>query len=439
MLDQWGKPFFTIPAIPFSLLGIQGLYFFNIACILLSGWLLYATARKLGMRLPWMAAAFFLFQPVVFGNVISGLTEPVNALALSYVFYLFAGQRYTSGTIVASLLPYFRSEGFVLLVAVLIFLLARKKWKQIPFLITGTILFVLITGIATGNWTAVIDQNPYLKFESGGQFDPGHGDLLHYVHNYQGITGLVISFLMLAAFILLAAHVVYLLRRRTPEEKSRFAFWLLAPVYLSFFLAHSFLWWTGSMGSHGLIRVFLVVAPAASLLALYAFDKFLGIELAFVNKILPIALLTYAVVLCYAGNRFPYPWHNEPVIREYPAQANIDKALQFIRDHHLDGKPVVHQLPSVSAQNGWDPWGKEETYELWSLDKRPGKDWLPDSCIVLWDGWHAVRDTPMPLDTMKSLPEYAEIAHFPHEDSIYEVRLFLKSKAGSTRQVPVAD
>lgn len=430
MLDQWGKPFFTIPAIPFSLFGIQGLYCFNIACTLTSGWLLYATARKLGMRIPWMAAALFVFQPVVFGNVISGLTEPVNALALSFVFYLFAGQRYTAGTVVASLLPYFRSEGFVILAAVMVFLIARRKWKQLPFLLSGSVLFILITGIATGSWTAVIDQNPYLKFESKGEFDPGHGNFLHYVNNYQNITGLVVSVLMLAAFVWLAAHIIYLLKRRTPEEKSRFSFWLLAPVFLSFFLAHSYIWWSGSMGSHGLTRVFYVVAPAAALLALYALDKFMAFELVYINKILPVGLILYSIILCYTGNRFPFPWSAEPAIPAYPAQENIDKALNFLKAQHLDNKPVVHQMPSISAQNGWDPWGKEDAYELWSLDTRPGKDWLPDSCVVLWDGWHAVRDKPLPLDSMKNLKQYKEIARFPHKDSIYEVRLFLKSKTG---------
>ncbi|MFN5251442.1 MAG: hypothetical protein ACK5DE_10360, partial [Bacteroidota bacterium] len=50
MLDQWGKPLFTIPAIPFSYFGIQGLYVFNVTCVLGTAWLVYLTARRMGMR-----------------------------------------------------------------------------------------------------------------------------------------------------------------------------------------------------------------------------------------------------------------------------------------------------------------------------------------------------------------------------------------------------
>lgn len=430
MLDQWGKPLFTIPAILFSIFGIEGLYVFNITCTLLAGWLCYITARKLGMRLPWMAAAFFLFQPVVFGNVISGLTEPVNALALSFVFYLFASQKITAAAVTASFLPYFRSEGFILLFVVFIYLIARKKWKQIPWLAIGTVIFIFLTGITTGSWTAIVDQNPYLKFETKGEFNPGQGGFWHYADNYKAITGIAITMLLLAAFVLLAAHVVYLLKKRTPEEKSRFSFWLLAPVYIAYFLAHSYIWWKGSLGSHGLTRVFLVVAPAAALLALYAFDKMVSFDLRYLNRILPVGLVIYCVILCYIGYPYPFPWEKQPAIPGYAADDNISSALQFLKKQGLDKKPLVHQMPFINAQMGWDPWARPDearTFYLWSLNKVPQQDWLPDSSVVLWDGWHAVRDAPMPLDTMQSLPHYREIAHFRHKNPIYDVRLFLKT------------
>lgn len=430
MLDQWGKPFFTIPAIPFSFFGIQGLYVFNMICILGAGWIIYLTARKLGMRLPWMATVFFIFQPIVFGNVISGLTEPINALAVAYICYLYAGKRNTAATILASFLPFFRSEGFVLLAAVFVYLVARRYWKQLPLLLTGSVVFILIAGFITGSWTWIVDQNPYLKFESKGEFNPGHGDFFYYTHKYQHITGLVISALLLIAFIYLASHVVYLLKRRTPEEKSRFSFWLLAPLFLSFFLAHSYIWWKGSMGSHGLTRVFLVVAPCAALLALYALDKLLSYDLRYVNKSLPVLLVILCIKLSFNGAVYPYPWQSGPAIPGYGADENLDKAFAFIKENHLENKPVIHQMPFINAQQGWDPWAdpkQTKTFYIWSLNRDPKKDWLPDSSILIWDGWHALRDAPMPLDTLRHLPHYKEIAEFPAKDSIYSVHIFLKT------------
>jgi hypothetical protein len=140
------------------------------------------------------------------------------------------------------------------------------------------------------------------------------------------------------------------------------------------------------------------------------------------------------VVLCihlsYTGSWFPYPWENKSAIPGYPADENIRKAFAYLKEHRLDNTPLVHQMPFINAQQGWDPWAeaaKAKTFYIWSLDKDPEKDWLPDSSVVLWDGWHAVRDAPMPLHAMRALPHYKEIATFPAADTTYSVRLFLKT------------
>lgn len=431
MLDQWGKPLFTIPAIPFSFFGIQGLYVFNIICVMLTGYFVYQIARRLGMRLPWMAAVFFFFQPVVFGNVISGLTEPLNALAVSVICWLFVNQKNVAGATVASFLPFFRTEGMVLLVAVLVYLIARKKWHILPLLLAGSLVFTIVSVWVFGDISWLVSQNPYFKFEKSGTFDPGHGDLWHYVKAQKEITGILVTTLLGLAFLWLASHVIYLIKRKTPEERSKFSFWLLAPLFLSFFVAHSYIWWKGSMGSHGLTRVFFVVAPVAALLALYALDRLLSFDLKFINKPFPILLYAGCVTLAYAGNKFPVPWSSLHSIKGYEGMPNLMKAEKFIKEEKLWNHPMVHQMPFLNAQWGLDPWeepAKARTWYLWSLDKRPGKDWLPDSCLVIWDGFHAVRDAPMPLDSMRAQGSYKEIAYFPASDSIYDVRVFLKSK-----------
>jgi hypothetical protein len=431
LLDQWAKPLFTIPAVPFAQFGIEGVYFFNVVCCLGTAWFCYLIARKLGMRLPWMAAAFFLFQPIVFGNVISSLTEPINALVLSYILYLFASQKVYLAAVWASFLPFFRSEGFVILCAIILYLLVCKKWKAIPLVFLGSALFTLLAGIISGNWAWVINQNPYIKFETDNKFDPGHGSFMHYLNSHKTITGFVISILIACAFIILALHVIYLLRKKTPEEKSRFAFWLWAPIFVTYFLAHTIIWWAGIMGSQGLTRVFVVVAPCAALLALYAFDRFVQLELGLLNKTLPIIILLGCIYTAYKANNWPYPFQNSPTEKAYPGEQNIYAALKFIQSKNLDKKLLIHQLPSLNAQRNLDPWDEPETgktFYLWSLDTRPGKDWFPDSTIVLWDNWHARRDAPMPLDSLKKLKEYHQIAYFPNADSNYTVRVFLKVK-----------
>jgi hypothetical protein len=67
------------------------------------------------------------------------------------------------------------------------------------------------------------------------------------------------------------------------------------------------------------------------------------------------------------------------------------------------------------------------TQYLWSLDTREGYDWFPEKTILIWDNFHARRDAPLPLDTLRTLKQYQEVAYFPSKiDTIYDVRVFRK-------------
>ena len=432
--DQWGKPFFTLVALPFAQFGIQGIYILNISCVLATAWLVYLTSRRLNMRMPWLSAMFFLFQPIVFGNVISGLTEPLNALALVAVCYLLASQRFIPAAILASFLPFFRTEGFILLGAAVLYILVRRKWKVLPWMFSGTVLIALAGAIFSGDPGWILTHNPYYKAEVEQRFDPGHGDFLHYLHSQRQITGIVVTVLLMVALLLLLAHTVYLLRRKTPEEKSRFCYWLVTPMFLAFFLAHSWVWYAGSFGSHGLLRVFLVVAPLMALLAQYAADKILALDIRWLNFGFLATASLIMVHQAYKGSDTPWPWKGQPSVAAFPGEPQIGKALDFIRRQGLDQQVLVHQLPWLNAQLGLDPWAKPEqarTFYIWSIDKQPGKDWMPDSSVVLWDNFHARRDAPMSLHEMRKLSAYRELAYFPGQDSIYDVRVFLKSNRDS--------
>ena len=69
LLDQWGKPVFTLLALPFAPFGIKGLYALNLLATLATAWLGYLTCRRLGLRNPWMFIPLFGLQPLVLANV----------------------------------------------------------------------------------------------------------------------------------------------------------------------------------------------------------------------------------------------------------------------------------------------------------------------------------------------------------------------------------
>ena len=171
LLDQWGKPFFTLLALPFAQLGIGAVLLLNHLCVLGTAWLSYLTARKLGMKNPWMVIFLFAWQPIVLANVHSALTEPSNALVLVWICYLFAGNRWKTATIVASFLPVIRSEGFVLLGAIGVFLVLRNRWKYLPWASVGVLTYGVVGAIVSKQWNWLIVKNPYVRQEVDGGFD----------------------------------------------------------------------------------------------------------------------------------------------------------------------------------------------------------------------------------------------------------------------------
>jgi len=174
-----------------------------------------------------------------------------------------------------------------------------------------------------------------------------------------------------------------------------------------------------------------MVAPVTALLAQYATDKLLSVEIKWFTRIFVSGMLLSMVYHAYKGSGTPWPWKNTPTVAAFPGEPQINKAIEFIKSEQLDRKVLLHQLPWLNAQLNLDPWEtpeKAQTYYIWSIDKQPGKDWMPDSSVVLWDNFHARRDAPMPLSDMRKLTEYKELAYFPAKDSIYDVRVFLKVK-----------
>jgi len=429
--DQWGKPFFTLIASLFAQFGIEGIYVLNILCMAGGAWLLFLAARRLNFKMPWLASIFFLFQPVVFGNIIGALTEPLNAFVLCLALYCLASLRYVPAAILVSLFPFFRSEGIILWAVVFMFFIIRSKWKPLIWLFSGTLILSLAGAIYSGDVFWILTHNPYFKAEIDNRFQIGHGDFLHYLHAQRQIWGIAVTALVALALAWLFAHIVYLVQRKTPEEKSRFCFWLVAPMFLAFFLAHSWIWYKGSFGSHGLLRVFLLTSPLTALLAQYASEKILSIEVNVIKGVFVYSVIAAMVLGGYAGNKTAFPWQSKPSVAAFPGEPQLDNALAFIEKQGLKSNVLVHQLPWLNAQLGLDPWAKPEvakTFYIWSIDKRPGQDWMPDSCVVLWDNFHARRDAPMTLTDMRKLTQYKELAYFPAPDSIYDVRVFIKSR-----------
>jgi hypothetical protein len=378
-------------------------------------------------------------------NFYSALTEPTNALVLSLVIYFFISDRFKAAIILTSFLPLLRTEGLVILASMLPFILVRKQYKLVPWLLTGTVVYSILAAIISGDWGYFFKNNPYFKFENAEStsFDPGNGSLFHYIQNQRQITGFWLSLLMAITLVLILIYLFQRFKKKTPHELSQVMVWLLFPVYFGYLAAHSLIWFWGILGSHGLFRVFMVVSPVAALMAQFAIHKLMAQDIQILNRIIKVITVIGCFLLAYPGANFPYPWENKSSISAYPAIPQFDQAIQFIHSKQWQKHPIVHQFPELNVRMDLDPFvsgndlSQYKTFYIWSINKTdPNKDWLPDSSVVIWDNFHARRDAPMLLSELKSLPNYQEVAYFPAKnagllnpnDTIYDVRVFLKNK-----------
>lgn len=441
LLDQWGKPFFTTLAMPFAQLGIGAVLFLNHLCVLATAWLSYLTARKMGFKNPWMVIFLFAWQPIVLSNVHSVLTEPSNALVLVWICYLFVGNRRKTATIMASFLPIVRSEGFVLLGAILLFLALRNRWKYMPLSVVGVLLYGVVGALISGKWNWLFTENPYVRQEIAGGFDAGHGSFWHYAMHQKEIMGIIVATLCLISLVLVALYVVKRLNRKTPANNSQIALWLWWPLLGFFFLAHSVLWWKGAMGSHGLLRVFMTVSPVMALLSMYSLDLIMRVEIQFLNRLLKATVSVGMFLLAFPGAGLPYPWQsqaqNDVIYNGNNDNKPVAQALRWIETStEYKNGILVHQIPAINVFKDLDPWGAEsqlhptspngewmnakpvnqwpktsKTLSIWSVDTKDSgaHDWMPKGSVILWDNFHARRDGNMSRAALLSLKKYQTI------------------------------
>lgn len=441
LLDQWGKPFFTTLAMPFAQLGIGAVLFLNHLCVLATAWLSYLTARKMGFKNPWMVIFLFAWQPIVLSNVHSVLTEPSNALVLVWICYLFVGNRWKTATIMASFLPIVRSEGFVLLGAILLFFALRNRWKYMPLSVVGVLLYGVVGALISGKWNWLFTENPYVRQEIAGGFDAGHGSFWHYAMHQKEIMGIIVATLCLISLVLVALYVVKRLNRKTPANNSQIALWLWWPLLGFFFLAHSVLWWKGAMGSHGLLRVFMTVSPVMALLSMYSLDLIMRVEIQFLNRLLKATVSVGMFLLAFPGAGLPYPWQsqaqNDVIYNGNNDNKPVAQALRWIETStEYKNGILVHQIPAINVFKDLDPWGAEsqlhptspngewmnakpvkqwpkfsKTLSIWSVDTKDSgaHDWMPKGSVILWDNFHARRDGNMGRAALLSLKKYRTI------------------------------
>jgi hypothetical protein len=180
-LDQWGKPLYNLLASPFVQFGINGAIVLNCVSLIGCSILVYRILLKIGINNAWLGYILTLLSPIFLDNTISSLTEPLCALLVLLTLYFYIDKRYVLSAVMAGFLPFARSEGFIILFVVFVFIvIIQREYKAILYTAVGSILFNLLGWYIEGEPLWIFTSNPYIKFEMSGINICGRGDIYHY-------------------------------------------------------------------------------------------------------------------------------------------------------------------------------------------------------------------------------------------------------------------
>lgn len=368
--DLWGKPVYTTLVFPFALFGIQVARMFNVLAGLAAVFFTIRIMRLLGEKDNLSTIVFITFSPVYFMLMQSCLTEILFSLVLILSFWLYFKERYGLAALILSFLPYTRTEGILILPLFAAALAMGRQYRAIPVLATGSLLYTLAGYLFFHDWLWIMHRIPYSMDTS----IYGSGSLFHFLLESPQIFGEpFLIFLMIG----LVAWTLRILKSFKANKRIFLACFLIVGSFAIFFVAHSYVWWKGIMGSMGLIRVIAGVIPPAAIVATIGFNEILSRIKIRKAQVFMIA----AVIACQMA--VPFVKHDLPVRPGYPETMMLD-ASYYLQSLHKPAKKIFYFDPYLIHFLDLDPFDPAQAQFGVHDRNRPSND-MKTKDILVWD------------------------------------------------------
>jgi len=427
-VHHWGKPVFTLLSAPFSQLGFTGCKTFNIIVSLATALFSYLIVKKLNMKYSAWTILLVIFTPVFLTCSFSCLTEPLFAFFIILSVFLIFQKKYIASSVLISFILLIRFEGFILLPLFFIAYVFLKKYKAIPFLLTGFVLYSLIGSIYYKDFFWLITENPY----TGAASIYGKGELFHYINKYDEITGTPLAVMFLLGLIY---FIIKIIKDRKKIEKIWLtALFLLLGSCFTYLAAHSWVWWKGSGSSLGLVRVMTGITPIVAITTIGSINL-LDIILK-LNKKTGILINSALSILVISVTLSQY---DLPVYFDRE-ERTINKASEWIRSSEYKDKPVMFFNPYVCYSLEIDPYDSTTSISGYYHNNVNPMDLLPVEGIIVWDAHHGPNEAYMPLENLLKNKNTKLVKRISPDIPFYtlnehDYEIFIFQKVGKSIQV----
>lgn len=396
LLNAWGRVGTTAA---FFLPAAGGLEVARAAALAMTaGAVLIATqvARLVGVRALALVPVFFWFQPWVhfYGNAV--LTEVPFTLVMLGACWAALAERTALASVLFGVLPLMRHEGIAVLGLWAVFLVVRRRWRDLAFAAVPVVAYQLAFALA-------FSTAPFsLYFRTTPSSPYGHGGWFHYVLPLVRSIGPVVALLAAAGLVL--------------ARRDRRVLLLAAPFVL-LALVETVIFRFGLFGSGGNADYLLPLAAFAAVAAALAADRIL--DAAPRQWIAPVAGVLALATAGYALRTHP--------ARADPVARSMRSAVRYLRARHADMSRVTathvwfYELSGTSIPAG------DGLHSPWSRPKRPAL--LAPGSLVVWDCSYSDRFGLRWKRLRRS--DFAELRRFGHRHVVVFQRVAAQGSTGA--------
>lgn len=401
LLDHWGKPFYILMSCAFTILGMNGVVFFNMLTFALTVWVGWKIIDHLKIAEVWKVGLPFLLvlTPEYAVTMLSALTEPLFSLVFLTATLFFLQKKWALFAIFMGILPFCRSEGQLAWILALAILAFYRQWKTIPFLALPFVIYGIAGWFALGDFMWYFNQSPY----SMGNDIYGRGTWAHYFISYKNYLGnhglvlLVLSFITLPFFIF----------KRKGTKDEWFFMVMSSGMFFAILAAHVIFWAKGLNGSMGLTRITTQALPSLLIVCFLLLDRFEQLNV--LRKPLYPSLVILVGLSLYSFKRLKtYQDFTlmQMAIVNGSKKLNQDQAL-------LPGKFFYHH-PLFAINMGFNSNRPDDRSAfVWFRPYEEAKARMNDGDYVVWDGQFGPQEMGVAFQTLQSDSNFILLREYP--------------------------
>lgn len=415
-IHHWAKPVFVLFSCPFAQFGFIGMKIFNCIIAALTGYFSYRTARKLNIKQAGLSVVFLFFSPLYFVLIFSGLTEYLFAFLLILSIYLMIDGKTLSATVLVSFLPFARSEGLIILAVFLVYLLVKRRFRVLPFLITGHLVYGIAGSFFHHDLLWVINKIPYANLGS----PYGSGGLFDFFNKLFYVIGAPLYALAVIGFISIILGF-FVLKFRNAKQTRAEELLLIYGCFAAFFVAHSLFWWLGIFNSMGLIRVLICIMPLSAIIALNGFGLLTHIH--YIKQLIVKKIIMFALLACVVG----FPFVSNPAAIQWDSELSLGKDQLLINElvALVEKKFADHKLyyshPYISIVLDIDHFNPDIHQDI-DVAMNEG---IPAKSLIIWDDWFSVTERGISHETLMKDDRFERIETYEAQHDSRTIKFVL--------------